>query len=877
MIKKIAERFFRWYCHPDFYEDIKGDLDELYLREDAQSHRLGPNVWLMIQVVKLFRPSLIRHFSLFPYSNHLDMFKNYLKIAFRNLTKHKAYAAIHIFGLALGLASFLLINEYTSFEKSYDRHYADSDQLYRLTTDNIINGKLVVRDAMSFAPSGKMLMDELPEILSYTVTRQLGSTIFKKDNSLVDEKKVVAADSNFLRLLNYSVLAGQVEELLVEPYTLVLTASKARKYFGDSDPIGKSIEVLGSFNRPFKVVGVIEDVPEHTHYKFDILMSLKSIEDRVQRDAWNGFNYYTYLKLVPGADIAAMTPKLEPLAKQHIGEESNLYFNIQPIEDIHLHSDFTFEPEIHGSAKAVNFLSIISLFILLIAWVNYVNLSTAKAVERAQEVGLRKVVGARKRQLISQFLVESLLINFFGALAALLLAQLLLPHFNFLVGKTVLTSVISNVSFLQKLFAFFLLGTLISGFYPAFVLSSFKPIGVLKGSFSRSKHGTLLRQALVIVQFAASLILITNTIIVYKQVQYMTDRDKGIDIEQVIGFENPSFQRADREQFNSKFTAFKEELQRLPGVEKVGGISNLPGGGSSDVSSSSGGVKIVGKTDIKEGTIYINSIDESLQEALGVSIIAGRNFIREMASDSSAVIVNETFLKRLNISDYESVIDENIQMGRNPENELYRIVGVFKDYNRTTLKNSVEPTLYFRRQIPRTTVVRLERDHPKSAIQAIEKKWSAFFPDAPFAYSFLDSRFEKLYVEDKKFGMLFGNFSILAIIVASLGLLGLASFLAIQRTKEVGVRKVLGATTGSIIMLFFKDFIYLLLIAMVIGLPLVYTSMSGWLSNYAYRIDFPWWAMVLACLVIGLFAFATVGFQTYRVAILNPAKTIRYE
>ena len=877
MLKKLAERFFRWYCHPDFYEDIKGDLDELYLREDAQAHRLGPDAWLMIEVIKLFRPALMRRFILFPYSNHLDMFINYLKIGFRNLMKHKAYSAIHIFGLALGLASFLLINEYTSFEKSYDRHYADSDQLYRLTTDNIINGKLTVRDAMSFAPSGKMLMDELPEVLSYTVTHKRGSTVFKKETNLVDEKMVLAADSNFLRLFNYPILAGNKDQLLVEPYTLVLTESKARKYFGSADPIGKSIEVLGSFNRPFKVVGVVADVPENTHYKFDILMSLKSIQDRIERDNWNGFNYYTYLKLTPGADVAAMQPKLEPLAKQYIGEESNLYFNIQPIEDIHLYSDFTYEPEIHGSAKAVNFLSIISLFILLIAWVNYVNLSTAKAVERAQEVGLRKVVGARKQQLIGQFLVESLLINFFGALAALMLAQVLLPQFNFLVGKTVLTSVLTNTAFLQKLALFFLLGTLISGFYPAFVLSSFKPIGVLKGSFSRSKHGTLLRQVLVVVQFAASLILIANTIIVYRQGQYMTGRDKGIDIEQVIGLENPSFQRDQVDQFRSKYKAFNEELDRLSGVEKVGGIMNLPGGGSSDISSNAGGVRIVGVTDIIDGTVYINAVDEDLQEALGVSLVAGRNFIEEMASDSNAVIVNETFLKYLNINDFESVIEEKVQFGRDPENDMFRIVGVFKDYNRTTLKNSVEPTLFYRSRIPGNMVVRLQGDDPKAAIQTIENKWAEFFPDSPFAYSFLDNRFEKLYVEDKKFGMLFGNFSILAIIVASLGLLGLASFLAIQRTKEVGVRKVLGATTGSIILLFFKDFIYLLLVAMVIGLPLIYVSMNGWLSNYAYRIDFPWWAMIVACLVIGLFAFATVGFQTYRVAILNPAKTIRYE
>lgn len=875
MIKQAAERFFRWYCHPDFYEDIKGDLDELYLREEAQAYFLGPEFWFALEVVKLFRPSLIRPLTAINHSNHLDMFKNYLKIGLRNLVKYKSYAAIHILGLALGLASFLLINEYTSFERSYDQFHEKPDQLYRLTTDNIVGGKMAVRDAMSFAPSGKALMDELPEILSYTVTYKRGSTIFKKGTDLVDEQMVLAVDSNFLNLFNYPVIAGNADELLIAPYTLVLTASKAKKYFGDSDPIGQRIEVLGGFNRPFEVVGVIEDIPDNTHYSFDLLISLKSMQERVTRDNWNGYNYYTYLRLAPGTDIAQLDEKLKPLSKKFLGEESKLVFNLQPITDIHLHSDFTFEPEIHGSAKAVNFLAIISIFILLIAWVNYVNLSTARAVDRAQEVGLRKVVGAKKRQLIGQFLVESLLINFFGAIAALALAEILLPHFNFLVGKTVMTSAWSNVGFLQKLFFFFILGTFLSGFYPALVLSSFKPIGVLKGTFSRSKHGTLLRKALVVVQFAASLILIANTIIVYQQVKYMTNKDLGIDIDRVIGFQNPAY--SNEEQHYSKFMAFEEELMRLPQVENVGNISNLPGGGSSDVSSSSGGVKIVGKTDRHESTIYIVAIDETLQDVLDVAVLAGRNFRKDMASDSNAVMVNETFLKQFNVTDYESMINEKIQLGRNPENEMYKIVGVFRDYNRTTLKNSVEPTVFFYEELLDNTVVRLEAGDPTEGIKGVEATWRKFFPNSPFSYAFVDSRFEKLYVEDKKFGLLFGNFSILAIIVASLGLLGLASFLAIQRTKEVGVRKVLGASTGNIIMLFFKDFIYLLGIAVVIGVPLVYLSMSGWLSNYAYRIDFPWWSMVVACLIIGLFAFVTVGLQTYRVAVLDPAKTIRHE
>lgn len=877
MLKQIAAHFFQWYCHPDFYEDIKGDLDELYERERQKKHEFMAECWYAWEVLKLFRPTIIRPIKGITLLNHLDMLENYLKIGFRNLLKHKSYAGIHVLGLALGLASFLLINEYTRFETSYDQFYSQSNQLYRLTTDNVADGKIGVRDAMSFAPSGKVLMDELPEVLGYTTTNKMNSLVFKKGSALVDERMVVAADSNFLKLFDYPILAGNSDQLLTEPFTMVLTASKAKKYFGESDPIGQSIEVLGNFNRPFKVVGLMADIPENTHYKFDILISLKSIQSRVERDNWNGYNYYTYLLLAPQTNIAQLESKFPAISQKYLGEDSKLNFNIQAVPSIHLYSDFTFEPEIHGSAQTVNFLRIISLFILLIAWVNYINLSTARAVDRAQEVGLRKVVGAGKKQLIGQFLVESLLINILGAFAALLLAQFLLPHFNFLVGKTVLTSVWSNSGFLQKLLAFFLLGTFISGFYPALVLSSFKPIGVLKGTFSRSKKGALLRKGLVVVQFAASLMLMANTIIVYTQVKYMTNKDKGIDIQQVIGFENPAFQQEETEQHFSKLKTFKEEIANFSFVEKVGSISNLPGGGSSDISSNAGGIRIVGKTDRLESTVYIVAIDESIQATLDISILAGRNFRKALASDSNAVIVNETFLKQFNIADFDAMIGEKIQYGRNENNTQFHIVGVFKDYNRTTLKNNIEPTAFHYFENPNNTIVRLKGEDPLAGIENIEAKWREFFPDAPFAYAFLDQRFEKLYEEDKKFGLLFGNFSLLAIIVASLGLLGLASFIAIQRTKEVGVRKVLGASVSNIVILFFKDFFYLIGIAVLLGVPLVYFSMNEWLENYAYRINFPWWAMLVACFILGLFAFLTIGFQTYRVAILDPAKTIRYE
>ncbi|PHN06405.1 ABC transporter permease [Flavilitoribacter nigricans] len=805
------------------------------------------------------------------------MLKNYLKVGVRNLLKHKWYTLIHVLGLAIGLAAFLLIDQYIGFEKSYDKFHTNSDQIYRLTTDNIVDGKIQVRDAMSFAPSGAALMNDLPEVLSYTTTLKTNSVVFRKGAEVVEEKGLLAVDSSFLRLFHYPLVSGNAEDLLSKPNTIVLTQSMAEKYFGSEDPIGQSMEMLTGSNTELEVVGLLEDTPENTHYKFDMLFSLKSVQEQIQQDGWNGYNYYTYLLLDKQADLAALNERLPALSRKYLGEESKLVFNLQPVESIHLHSDFTFEPEVHGSAKAVGFLSIISLFILIIAWVNYTNLSTARALERAKEVGLRKVVGARKKQLIGQFLTESLLINFLGAIAAVLLAKILLPYFNDLVGKEILATIWGNQDFLLKLGGFFLLGTFLAGAYPAVLLSSFKPIGILRGRFSHSKRGVFLRKALVVMQFTASLILIAGTMIIYQQINYMTGKDLGMQIDQTIGIKNPSFDSDREAEFASKYEAFSNELLRLDGVESLAGISSLPGGGSSNISSSSGGVRIVGNTDRVEATVYINRMDDRLLDALSIELEAGRNFDREIAADTNGIIVNEALLGLLGISDPESVINQKLQFGRNEDNTQFPIVGVINNFNRTTLKNQVEPTVFFYSPLTRSMVLKLSDETIGSTLAQLEGTWDRFFPNAPLSYEFLDQRFEQLYIEEKRFGQLFANFSILAIIVATLGLFGLAAFLSNQRTKEVGVRKVLGASVSSIIVLFFKDYLWLILLAVVIGMPLIFVGMNEWLNNYHYRISFPWLSLILAAVLLFSFAFLTVGYQTYRVAILNPARTIKDE
>ena len=879
MIKKLADRLFRWYCHPDFYPDIKGDLEEIYYDKKEDSPRYAQYFYLM-EVIRLFRPSLIRPLFKNSLFNSTGMFKNYFKISFRNLVKQKVFSAINIIGLAIGLAAFLLINQYVQFEKSYDKFFTDSDRLYRLTTDQVLDGVIGTRDAMSFAPSGQALVDAVPEVINSTLTYQFRELIVRQGDQSVKETKAIAADSNYFDLFDYKILAGgDPSQMLKEPYSVVLTESRAKAYFGDENPVGQSLRLLSGFNQNFKVAGVMQDVPDFTHYKYDILVSISSFQEDVNEDGWRSFNYYTYLKLAPGTNIDELRAKF-PRMYEISGEDesdTNLEFNLQAVEDIHLYSDFTYEPEVHGSANTVIFLNVISILIIIIAWVNYINLSTAKAIDRAREVGVRKAIGAHKMQLVMQFLFESFMLNLLAAFLAIGIAQMVYPAFNDLVGKDVIGSVWLNKLFLLKVFSFALVGSIVSGLYPAFVLSNFRTVTVLKGKFRNSAKGTLLRKALVVVQFSVSLILLAGTFVINQQVHYMQSADKGIDMDYVVGMSRPQHNNSNRDQMKEKYKQFKETLLSHHAIQNVGFTNSLPGGDLSDISSTTGEVQVVGKTDVLEGTTYMQWCDDRYLDAVGIRLAAGRNFDSKLATDTSAIIVNQAFLKRLGIHDYESMLNEKIQFGESDDGHNYRLIGIIQDYNRTSLKNQVEPTSIFLNEYSNRLVVRLSPNNYQDGIKYIESTYQSFFPNTPLSYSFLDERFKILFQEDQQFGQVIATFSILAIIVASLGLFGLSAFMAINRAKEVGIRKVLGATIPQILAIFYKEFVVLIGFSAVVGVPLVYYTMNNWLDNYAYRVDFPWMFVGVAILLVIASALLTVGYQTIRVAVKNPSETLRYE
>lgn len=872
MIKRIADRLFRWYCHPEFYPDIKGDLEELY-RDHVEEGSRFAQLRYLLDVMLLFRISLLRPILKNSIIKDTGMFRNYFKISIRHLARHKMFTTINVVGLAIGLASFLLINEYVAFERSYDSFHSDADQLYRVSYVEVIDSVDGVKDAMSSYLVGEVLNEEIPEVIQHTVTKKLDPITFQYNDKIIKDDYVVSADSNFLKLFDYQVISGSKETMLNQPLSVVLTERLSKKFFGDEDPMGKTINAITPYKAPLIVTGIIEDTPENTHYKFNMLVSDKTLQEEEDYKAWNWNNYYVYLKLIEGANLDAIHSKTDEIAKRFDDETR---WDIHPVKWIHLESDFTYEPQQHGNKQAVDFLFLISILVLIIAWVNYINLSTARALDRAKEVGMRKVIGAFRRQLVYQFLLEAFLVNLLGAFLAMIFAQLLLPLFTQLIGTEVIDTIWNHPPFMIKLLVFWVAGSLISGFYPALVLSGFKPLSVLKGKFRNSKSGIILRKTLVVVQFGASLVLIAATLIIYQQLNYMKARDIGITIDKVVSAEVPSSNASSREEFIAyleRLELFKEELKEHSAIETVGATSNLPGGNNGDISATTDQVKLIGFSDEISGTTYIQLNDNNFLDAVDMELLGGRNFDTHLASDSNAIMVNVAFLDRFNLEDNLLAVDEILALW----GERYKIVGIIKDFNRTSLKEKVEPTIYLPRRSVRKLVVELDEQNYLAGIEHLEETWKEFYPDLPIDIIFLDDRFSILYDQDKKFGDVFMVFSILAILIASLGLYGLASFLSIQRSKEVGVRKVLGANQGQILLLFYKGFLQLIGVSALIGFPMVYFAMNGWLGDYAYRIDFPWISIFLALAVIVVLALFTVGYQTMKVAKLDPAKTLKYE
>jgi len=803
------------------------------------------------------------------------MFQNYFKTALRNLVKHKAFSAINIFGLAIGIAACLMILQYVRFERSYDNFHVNKDRIFRLQQNRYNEGKLSTQWAAGSAGIGVAVKENLPEVEAFARLKHGDGVVTYQDNKF-RETEMYFANDDFLPMFSYDVIQGKKAGALKDPNTAVITSAVAKKLFGNDDPLGKVIRLNNEAD--FKITAVVADMPVNTHLKFSVLFSYATYVALTSPDAETTFNwdgFLTYVLLKKGTDPKQVEAKIPQVVEKLVGEDYKkrnewVEYKLQPLEDIHLTSNYMSEAEANGDGKAVRFLMIISIFIIIIAWINYVNLSTARSLERAREVGVRKVMGSYRQQLMRQFLFESLLVNFLAVVLAFILVLVSLPLFNSLTGKELSFSLIADTNFWIALIVIFLGGTFLSGLYPAFVLSSFRPIEVLKGKLSKTAHGAWLRQTLVIIQFAASVALVVGTYSIYRQLKFMKSQQLGVQIDQTLVLRGPEVKDST---YRNKLFAFKNELLRHPGIHKVTASSDVPG---NKVGWNAGGIRLAGTDPNKSQQYRVFGVDYDFIDAYGLKVLNGRNFDTKFASDSSAVVFNEAAIKLLGVDKPEDALNKKIEFW----GDEFTIVGIVANHHQESLKQDYDayifrlfpdPDNYYSLKISAGSTA------GNDVIKIAKTEWEKFFPGNPFDYFFLDDHFAAQYKADDQFGKTFGLFAVLAIIVACLGLFGLASFVTTQRTKEIGIRKISGASISAIVVLLTRDFVKPILIAFAIATPVTYYLLNQWLQNYAFRTDVTVWMFFIPCFVILAIAVITVSTQTIRAASANPVKSLRTE
>ena len=804
------------------------------------------------------------------------MIKNYLKIAWRNIVRHKAYSGINILGLAIGIAACLLILQYVSFELSYENFHVNKDRIYRIQQDRYDNGKLSTQWAAGAYAVGNSFKDAIPDIEDYVKVVQNGRLTAEINNQPLKIEKVYFASSSFFNIFTYPLVAGNRNTALKEPFTAALSETTARKIFGSANVVGKILEL--NRNRNYTITAVYKDAPVNTQLKPDLLLSYTTYVKLVGPDnnpetAWEWDGCLTYILLRKGADPAAVEKKFPPIVEKGVGADmrkfnASVTYLLQPLKDIHLYSHYIGEPGENGDGKTVYLLLGIDFFILVIAWVNYINLATARAITRAREVGVRKAVGSHRRQLIVQFLSESALLNGFALVLALLIVLIAIPGFKTLTGQQLSFSLFGEPVFWLSLISLFLVGIFFSGLYPAFVLSGFKPIEVLKGKTSTTKQSALLRKSLVVFQFAASLFLLIGTVTVYRQIQYMRKQSLGINIEETLVVTAPIV--GIDSTFLHKMTAFKQELKNQSSIKNITVSTSIP----SETGWNAGGIRLVGQDESKQKQYRVIGVDYDYIKTYEIKLIAGRAFAKEFGSDKNSVIFNRKGIEQLGFNKPKEAIGKKIEFWGNQ----YTIEGVTENFHQQSLREAYDPLIL--RLIPDNNgsiSIKTSATQTSQTINSVKAEWNKFFPGNTFEYFFLDDHFDEQYKADQRFGQLFSLFTSLAILVACLGLFGLASFTTLQRTKEIGIRKVLGASVTNILKLLFGEFAFLLLIAFIIATPVAWFTTANWLQGYAFRINLQWTYFVLPFVTIIAIALITVSFQSIKAAIANPVKSLRTE
>jgi putative ABC transport system permease protein len=811
------------------------------------------------------------------------MFSNYFKTALRNLWKNKGFSAINIVGLAIGLSTCLLILIFVMDELGYDRYNVNADRIYRLDGEIKFGGNHFIL-AVAPAPAGPAMLRDYPEVEKEMRFRNYGGLSVKKGNQNIREDAVIHADSTLFDVFTLPVLAGDPHTALVEPRTIVITEKIAKKYFGEATAsvVGRNLIINDSI--PYKVTAVIRDMPEQSHFRFDIFVSLSESKEAKSTTEWVSNNFNTYVLLRKGADPKRLEAKFPGMVRKYVGpllmsvvntsiddffKSGNFVgFSLTPLTSIHLHSNKTAELGANGNVQYVYIFSAIALFILLIACVNFMNLSTARSANRAKEVGVRKVLGSLRGHLISQFMVESVLISFVSMLLALGLAWALLPVFNNLAGKHMAIGLFSRPWLAPSILALVLVVGILAGSYPAFFLSAFRPIIVLKGNVASGFRTSWLRNSLVVFQFGISIFLIIGTAVIYRQLGYIRERSLGFNREQVLIINNSYT-------LGNKVRAYKESLSKLSGVQGATMTGYLP---TSDSRNDDAFFFSPDLDPKKAISMQDWNIDESYIPVLGMQMAAGRNFSKDFPTDSNGVIVNQAAVRLMGGGDVIGRKLYELESATSKKLIEFHVVGVVKDFNFNSLRQVVTPVGLFLHNDRGSIAVRIGRGVDATrVVRQAEQEWQRLANGQEFSYVFMDDQFNNIYKAEQRMGGISLSFSLLAIFIACLGLFGLAAYAAEQRTREIGIRKVLGASVSGIITLLSKDFLRLVLVAAILAFPLSWWAMHSWLQDFAYRISIGWEVFVLAAALAVSIALATVSFQAIKAALANPVKSLRSE
>jgi putative ABC transport system permease protein len=793
------------------------------------------------------------------------MLKNYLAIALRTLWRHRAFSVINILGLSVGMTAFFLIFQYVRFETSYDRFHSKADRIYRVVAD-VITPTETLRQGLATAPIAVNMKKDFPEVED-AVRLGTDSYLIRLGDNKFQEPNSVLADSSFFDIFDFPLVEGDRRTALKEPMSIVLSQSTAKRLFGDANPMGRHLLLTGG-SVDMKVTGVMKDIPENSQIKANLIVSLSSnkmIYGQPTPDSeWTNHMYYTYLLLKPHTNPEALQAKFPAWMEMHNGRlmkqlQMHDSLILEPFPKVYLYSKY--DGFVQGSISNVYIFSVIGAFILLLACINFINLTTARSTERAKEVGIRKVAGALRFQLAGQFIGESVVLSLVSFVLTMTLCALLLPLFNQLAGKTISTGIFSRPMDIVILFLLAVAVGLAAGFYPALVLSSFRPVSVLRGRFATGGRGSLLRKGLVVFQFTISVLLLIATAVVYTQVEYMRTRDLGFSREETIIIPTNGDMLKD---------VFRQSLTSLPGVLSTCYSSNVPGNSPTSAYSEMEN----SKGEMQKTNLDTYFIDFDFINQYGLRLVAGRGFSRDFPTDSTqAMVINETAAKSIGYSAAQAAIGRNFsQWGRKG-----KIIGVLKDFHYMGLQQPIAPmVMRYEPYFAWISVKVSTRDLP-ATVKAIGDKWTEAIPHRPYEYWFLNEWFDQQYRAQNRFGSLFFNFAVLAIFISCLGLLGLASYNTLQRTKEIGIRKILGAGVSGIVNLLSVDFIKLVGIAFLIAAPLAWLAMDRWLSDFAYHTRIPWWVFAGAGVAAALIAFITISFQAIRAATSNPVRSLRTE